>query len=218
MPTPVRIIERRPKEAPCCGGANIITSEVLGKPPCEDVQVSRITNGDFDIMVDVGSPAPTFVNSWNIFRSFTSGGDVSWSPNQITVTSNSAPSGYYLYYYALNGMGALVTEIDPTKTLYFSFDLTAINIRAGKILILTIQSPVSYYQVDLTPQAFGHYSIVLNPGDWLPGGPPGGFGQVGFGIPGAEMITFLIITGTAGLARDDDYSIDNVLTYQLACI
>jgi len=226
MPTPVRIIERRPKEAPCCGGANIITSEALGGgTPCEDQPFSLITNGDFALEVNWGTSAPNNIDSWNLYEAASFGGLTDWSAGRVVVTANNIFSATYLYYDVyINATGQLTGFIDRTKNLYLQLDLTAINVRNGKRIIVTLQCVNAsnmdshYYQFLLDSEPYGTFNLTVTPSDWVSGITPGGFGTIGSGQWGAEPITFRIDTGNAGSGRDDDYYLDNVVLYQNVCI
>jgi len=224
MPTPTRIIERRVKEAPCCGGANIITHEALGGGvPCEDTMVSFITNGDFSIPVDQDPPLG-LVNTWGVL---TQPGPATflWSAGAMHQTANESPEGSYLYYDCLDSVGNLSKQLDMSRTLFYSFEITPVVQRLGYSIILTLlaQQPVTfanhYYQIEFASTTYGTMSGVVNPADWILGNPPPGT-FIPSGIYNAFPVVFLIRSHFAGSGfnHNDDYTFDNVVIGQTYCI
>lgn len=222
MPTPTRIIQPRQDAPPCCGGITV-PHRAFGSRPCNNVDLSMVTNGDFD-SAPIVMPATLEENKWGTLTSSTLGGTLVWSPSQINVTSNNAFSFQYLFYYVKTPIGLLTKFIDRTKRTSFSFNMSAVNVRGGKKIILTFQSVDSvgadshYYQTEISAEPYGTYNLTIMPADWVAGITPAGFGTIGTGTWGSELVTFFITTGGGGTGRDDDYIIDNVELSNIVCI
>ncbi len=210
----------------CCGGNTIADTVIMGRGtlPCLELRDPFITNGDFVTPVTFGTLAPLDLDAWNIYQSGTTGGVVGWTANEIDVIANNNFSFHYLYYQVQDSFGALTSYIDRTRDTYFSFDLSAINVRNGKRIILTFQSvniagfDSHYYQINLSAFAYGTHNLIIHPSDWIAGSTPAGFGTIGSGTWGAQLVTFFIQTSNAGTGYDDDYSIDNVSMRSPYCV
>jgi len=192
---PTRIIERRLKEAPCCGGSFLKNMLIFGgqgevEPPCTPTIIDIVTGGDFSNPADW-----TFQDVGNGQTGIIAAGELSW-PQGSLITD-----GYF----------QSIPSLDSTKT--YELTITKINFNFGDpspTIFLLFHSGDGNGTFGTLTGVDGIYTTTVPPGAWTPG-PNAAWATYGltptdFGV--------LIAFNTNGTPHDGG-SIDNFsMTYE----